>query len=123
MRQVKIIVYRVGKEPVLESIPDDYKAMQQIVGGYLGGHHIAPNLQIMCHDEGKLIGLTPNRWVPRLQDAICGDFFVTRHDEEGETQDVTEKDLALCSQSIVSLSEVGYRKGAWRTGTKPFVKN
>jgi hypothetical protein len=114
--KVKIIVYRLGQEPVVEEIEDNFRAMQGIVGGYLSGHYIAPDLQIMCHDEGKLIRLPPNRWVPRLQDAICGDFFVSRHDGAGETVDVTAADVGLCGREILPLESVGFKNGVWGMG-------
>lgn len=102
---VKVIAYRAGQEPVVEDIPDTLEAMQELVGGYIEGLTIehtpdGEGLQIICNETGKLNGLTPVAFVPKYQDVICGDFLVSRHDNEGETVDVTEADVQKAREMI-----------------------
>jgi len=91
-RTVNVVVYRVGEEPFVETIEDTLDAQQEIVGGYIEGVGLGNSLLLICNEEGKLKGLPPNRLVPG-RDLIVGNFFVTRTNSEGESDNITEADL------------------------------
>jgi hypothetical protein len=46
---------------------------------------------ILCNDEGKLIGLMPNRQLE--SDIICGVFYVTGQDREGNLTSLTDAEI------------------------------
>lgn len=67
--------------------------MQKLVGGYIESVPLSRNVNIFCNEEGRLQGLPRNRWVASAQDYLCGTFFVSRHNEDGETVDLTPGDV------------------------------
>lgn len=81
---MKVLVVRVGEQPQVMDIKDDLKTYQAIVGGYIQCISIDENVDMVCNDEGKIIGLPINRplvFNNRLVDIICGDFFIVGVDE------------------------------------------
>ena len=46
---------------------------------------------IVCNEEGKLIGLMPNRRVG--DDIICGVFYVTGQNEDGDLTSLTDEEI------------------------------
>ena len=46
---------------------------------------------ILCNEEGKLIGLMPNRRIEN--DIICGVFYVTGQDSEGNLTSLTDEEI------------------------------
>ena len=56
------------------SIGADYTGLIEVVG-------LEDDVCILCNEEGKLIGLEPNRRLGR--DVLCGVFYVMGQDEEG----------------------------------------
>ena len=62
MEMITIIFVAPGKVPEVKTIPHSNQAFQQLVGGHYC--HIYPwkdKAALLCHDDGKLIGLPPNR--------------------------------------------------------------
>jgi hypothetical protein len=90
--KVSVLVYRVGKAPVLESIPDTLEAQQKIVDGYIEyvGLPGRSALRVVCNEEGKLRGLSANRILGH--DILVGDFFVVRL-RGSSTADLTDEDV------------------------------
>ncbi len=94
---VKVIAYRVGREPVVEEIDLGVSAIQKFVGGTFAGHFFGRGgVMIYCNDDGKSNGSAPNRYCTFLQDILMGDFMVTRHNVKGYEADVTDGDLVYC---------------------------
>ena len=46
---------------------------------------------LLCNEEGKLIGLEPNRRIGH--DIICGTFYVVGEDREGNLTSLSAKDM------------------------------
>jgi len=111
---MKIIAIRVGKEPVVEDIEKGLAALQKFVGGNIEG--LAPvhdddggGIGLIFHDEGKLEGLPMNRALRfedgRIYDIVCGKFLVSRFNDEGESCDVTDEDVAkYCGEFSLARS-------------------
>lgn len=79
----KILVVEPNKKPFAMDMDDTLDAMQSIVGGWI--EVTKPPLHdddavIVCNEEGKLRGLTPNRKLHHrdgvLYDVIRGTFFI-----------------------------------------------
>ena len=63
------------------SIGASYRGLIEIIG-------LDEHTCLVCNEEGKLIDLEPNR---RLgHDILCGVFYVTGQDEEGELTSLSE---------------------------------
>lgn len=89
MKETNITVLMVepGKNPIVTTIKNDLDSLQKAVS--LGADHqglieiigIDDNVCILCNEEGKIIGLEPNRRF--YNDIICGVFYVTGEDDKG----------------------------------------
>jgi Domain of unknown function (DUF3846) len=76
--QLNILAVKVGQKPVVDSIGSNLESMQAFVGGYIEAVTLPPpfrHISLICHEEGKLIPLPPNRIVPGV-DLVHGDFFL-----------------------------------------------
>ena len=86
-QKIKVLKVEPGKPPEVVVLKNELTALQDAVSigaDYRGLIEIVgldSNTCILCNEEGKLIGLKPNR---RLgQDILCGVFYVTGQDDEG----------------------------------------
>jgi len=52
---------------------------------------ITDTASLLCNEEGKLIGLEPNRRIG--YDVICGTFYVVGEDREGNLASLSAKDM------------------------------
>ena len=79
---MKILVIAPLEEPVLREIDGSLAAMQRIVGGLIQAvYPFEEPVALVCHDEGKLLGLPLNRALyhpetGELCDVIAGTFFL-----------------------------------------------
>jgi len=79
---MKIIIVKPFTQPYTANIKGDLESMQAIVGGYIEAVYPFddPDVALVCNEEGKLEGLTPNRFLLNrnngICDFICGDFFL-----------------------------------------------
>jgi hypothetical protein len=97
--EVLIVVVEPKKLPYKKVIQNDLDSMKEIVGGWIEHISIAsrPNgsrIGIILNEEGKLIGLPPNRIIEGRNgaDVFVGTFFITAHNLEGDTISLTEKE-------------------------------
>lgn len=92
--KIKVLVVPVGGPPAVQEIEDTLGEMQRLVGGYIQAVPLKPDVDLYCNEEGKLQGLEPNRNVPEICDVICGDFFISRCNPDGEPMSLTDEDIA-----------------------------
>ena len=90
---VKALKVEPGMSPCIIDLGTDLDSLQKAVSigaGYQGlieFVYLEDNVSILCNEEGKLIGLLPNR---RLgDDILCGVFYVVAENEEGELISLT----------------------------------
>lgn len=79
---MRIIIVEGGKKPYETELEHDLESMRRCVGGDIeavyepGGRDAA----MICNDEGKLLGLPPNRALRdekgEIYDIIAGTFFI-----------------------------------------------
>lgn len=89
---VRVLMCRVGEPTRCEWIENDLRTLQAIVGGHLESWVVLGDLHLICHDEGALIGLPPNRIVRGLG-VIHGTFIVARVDAAGDLAPVGTDDI------------------------------
>lgn len=71
-----------GKKAEVITIPHTLEEMQKQVGGYIQAiYPFEDPVAIICNEEGKLLGLEPNRAIRdpdtgELVDIICGPCFI-----------------------------------------------
>lgn len=78
---MRILVIEPLKPPYSKDICGNLEEMQAIVGGYIQAiYPFDDPIALVCHEEGKLIGLPQNRLLfdksGRVYDIICGTFFL-----------------------------------------------
>ena len=80
---MKILIIEPDKAPRRAEIDGSLTAMQGVVGGLIQAispFDADPTIALICHDEGKLMGLPLNRVLRdedgRIYDVICGTFFL-----------------------------------------------
>lgn len=95
MKEKEITVVKVEpmKEPVIATLTNDLDHLQKAVSigadyqGLIEFVYLEDNVSILCNEEGKLIGLTPNR---RLgDDILCGVFYVVAEDRNGNLKSLS----------------------------------
>lgn len=73
---IQVLVLEPQKNPYVSTVKNDYRAMQELVGGCIEFVPLSElNCHLYCNDEGKLNGLTGNRRMDN-GDIICGTFFI-----------------------------------------------
>ncbi|UUM11959.1 DUF3846 domain-containing protein [Clostridiaceae bacterium HFYG-1003] len=71
-----VLIVEHEKVPRMASITGDLNSLQQVVGGYIEAVYPYDDpVAIVCHEEGKLIGLPLNRKLEDY-DIIAGTFIV-----------------------------------------------
>lgn len=99
--EVLVVVVEPKKRPYKKIIKNDLETFKSIVGGWI--EHISikerPNgsrIGIYLNEEGKLIGLEPNRMIigKRGGDMFVGTFFITAHNLQGDTVSLTDQEAA-----------------------------
>jgi len=91
----QIIIQRVGQKPVVEKVPDlELETMQSIVGGPIECIAFPHQVDLWCNEEGKLMGLKKNIYLPHLEDTIVGDVFFTGRGDENGPSGLTDDQIA-----------------------------
>lgn len=87
--QISVLLVEPGKTPKMIGIDDTLEAMQEVVGGYIEEYMpFEDEVAIICNEEGKYQGLSPNRAIyaenGEIADIIFGRFFVCYAPVESE---------------------------------------
>ena len=99
MKEKEITVVKVEpmKYPVIATLTNDLDHLQKAVSigadyqGLIEFVYLEDNVSILCNEEGKLIGLMPNR---RLgEDVLCGIFYVVAEDNNGNLKSLSPAQL------------------------------
>lgn len=89
MKKLRIVVAAPGKPAEIREIDNTFQAMQAVVGGHLECLPIWSGHDLWINEEGKLLGLAPNRLLTtgRCDGSawdVVGTLFVADN-EDGET--------------------------------------
>ena len=61
---MKILAVRTGELPEVIDIEHSLDAESEFVGGYIQTISLSSTAILVCNDDGKVIGLKPNRVIP-----------------------------------------------------------
>ena len=103
---MRVLIVEPLKAPYEREIGNDLKSMQSVVGGYIQAIYPFDDEEIalICNEEGKLIGLAPNR---RLgDDILCGVFYVVAEDDEGELVSLTPEQVEKYSEFFGTFESI-----------------
>lgn len=97
MSKIKVLTYRVGKEPCVEEIDNGLEQLQSLVGGYI---QIVPmeDYILVCNEEGAIIDL-PFQEEYRM----FGNFFIAKHESVEEITSLSDNDIEYVKKNIQSL--------------------
>lgn len=111
---IRVLVVEPEKKPYSTTICSSLRSMQEAVGGPIQAvcDHLLKDKKavILCHEEGKLLSLRPNRALRdhngRAVDFICGTFIIAGVDGDGfsslESRQVSRwKERFWCPEQIV----------------------
>ena len=96
-KTIKVLKVEPKKLPEVCELVNELDALQKAVSigadyqGLIEILYINERICILCNEEGKLIGLEPNRRI--RNDILCGVFYVTGQDEEGNLTSLSDDDL------------------------------
>ena len=98
--KISVLLVEPNKYPKMIEIDDTLEAMQAVVGGDIEEYMpFEDEVAIICNEEGKVNGLTPNRAVyeensREMLDIICGKFFIAYAPFDAEKFQSLPPDLA-----------------------------
>ena len=105
---MKILKIEPGKPPEPTEIDGSLASMQALVGGTIQAiYPFSEPVAIICNDEGKLLGLPPNRALrhPRtgeVYDILCGTVFLCgAPPEEGTFQSLSDAQIERYRQAFL----------------------
>ena len=85
---ISVLQVKPGESPTMVMLENTLEALQDAVSieaderGFIEILPVNSNVCLLCNEEGKLIGLPPNRrWG---LDILCGVFYVCGQNSEGE---------------------------------------
>lgn len=108
---IKIFALRCSDKRVykgrLEYISNTLRAKQKFVGGTIQCISLGDGLDLICNDDGKILGLPPNRaWVGddgQICDIIVGNCIVCRH-QGAEFTSINDEDVEKVLKILPALS-------------------
>lgn len=87
-----VVTKKVNDAPQIAHI-EDFKAMQEFVGGYVESVTLSVGVTMLCNEEGKLDGLPPNFIMGT--DTIVGDVLFIGHTSDGDFRSLTNKEISI----------------------------
>ena len=89
---MRVLIVQPQVRPYVAEIEEGLKPMQEIVGGSIEMLDLDENTNLVCNEEGKIIGLEGNRRIGR--DIIAGTFFLCGFNEDGESISLTDEQIS-----------------------------
>lgn len=90
-KRIKVLVVEPNEKPYETVIDNTLEAKQEIVGGYIEAVPLSESAELICNDEGKLIGLPPNRRFGN--DIITGTFIIVGANESEHFCSLSDGDI------------------------------
>ena len=82
---MRVLIIKPLEVPVAKDISGTLESMQETVGGLIQAvYPFEDSAALICNDEGKLMNLPMNRYVPEIRDVICGTFFLCNAPPDAE---------------------------------------
>lgn len=101
---IRVLVVEPMKKPYEQVIENKLEEMQKLVDGRIEVISISDTADIICNEEGKLLGLEPNR---RLKnDVIVGTFLIVGNDSSEDFCSLSEQDIQKYKERFSSLEEI-----------------
>lgn len=84
---MRVLLVEPQKAPYVKEVERDLESLQAMVGGYIQAvYPYTDPIALICNDDGKLIGLPPNRALyddnGEMYDIVVGTFLIVGLSEE-----------------------------------------
>ena len=106
-KHIKVLKVAPMERPSLCTLENELSSLQKAVSidaDYVGLIEIIDldeEACLLCNEEGKLIGLAPNRCLEN--DVICGVFYVTGQDRVGNLMSLTDEQIRYYSERFSDI--------------------
>ena len=90
-------------------IENTLEAKQKYVQGLIQVISLNSQIDIICNDEGKLMGLEPNRAFmdgEDILDIFVGNILACRHDIEGNFTSIREEDIPVIEECLKPIGGI-----------------
>lgn len=102
--RIRVLIVKPNEVPFEMIIDNTLEAKQEIVGGYIEAVPLSESAELICNDEGKLIGLPPNR---RLgNDIITGTFIIVGANESEHFCSLSNEDIEKYKDMFKEIEEL-----------------
>ena len=107
---MRVLLVKPCQRPTVIDIDGTLESMQTLVGGMIQALYLVDDTAaIICNDEGKLLGLPPNRMLfdpdsNKVCDVVVGDFFVCNAPPDAENfESLTEEQIERYTKRFQAL--------------------
>lgn len=101
---MKVYGFTKDNQGVME-IENTLEAEQKFVGGLIECTALTEDIDLVCNEEGWVIGLEQRVIIRELETIIAGDCFICRHDRQGNFKSIKESDIDLIESKVKPISE------------------
>lgn len=109
---IRVLLVKVGQDPVVVETSNDLEALQALVGGLLECVPMQAGYDLWLNESARMLGLPRNRIVVDIARgrpvgyAIHGDFFLAKHDGDGDIVSMpAEVQVGLSDGELVLLND------------------
>ena len=109
-KTIKVLKVEPKKLPEVCELENELEALQKAVSigadytGLIEILYVNERICILCNEEGKLIGLEPNRRI--RNDILCGVFYVTGQDREGNLTSLTDDEIETFKSAFGVIEDI-----------------
>ena len=115
-KKINVLMVKPNERPRMVELGNDLDSLQKAVSigadyqGFIELVYLEDNVSILCNEEGKLIGLEPNRRLGK--DILCGVFYVVAEDKEGNLASLTAAQQnkyakQFWNPDVIAVEEIG----------------
>ena len=109
-QRIKVLMVEPSKHPKITYLDNNLRALQEAVSigadytGLIEILSLDDATCILCNEEGKLIGLEPNR---RLgNDVLCGVFYVVGQNKHGDLTSLSEEAIQTYTEYFYEPEDI-----------------
>ncbi len=112
-KQLRAVVKEPGKPAEVRMLTDEYTVYRELVGGLIETVPL-PDIEgviAVLNEEGKLINLDPNIFLPEYNDLLVGTFLVVGDSRYGDFKSLTAAQIEQVTRYIAANDASGYERG------------
>ena len=102
--KIKVLIVEPQIKPYVAIIDNDLKTFQNLVGGLIESVPLSETTSIICNEEGKLIGLPPNRRLDN--DILVGRFLIVGNDQSEHFSSISQKDISTFAEHFSKIEDI-----------------